>query len=95
MVRGSASSTEGKIPGILYRLSVFEANHEMARGFPKIYSTEAGFKAAVAAAERNTVPGRYWIKEGCARGPWLSLDGPVVPEVDHDLPPAYIFYEAA
>jgi hypothetical protein len=68
------------IPGVLYRLSVFEADGRPVPGFPKIYSTMSRFKAAIRAQERSpTAPsGRTWIKEGCARGPWLSLEGPVV-----------------
>lgn len=98
------------IPGILYRLTVFEADGRLVSGFPKIYSTPSRFKAAIRAQERRDLPGRTWIKEGCARGPWLSLDGPVMPTVDvfneahvfddgrtpHEgLPPVVVFYEAA
>jgi hypothetical protein len=69
------------IPGLLWRLTVHEADGKVARGFPKIYQTEAGFKAAIRMQERlPTAWKRTMIKEGCARGPWLSLDGDVMPE---------------
>lgn len=72
---------EDTIPGVLYRLSVFEFDGTPAHGFPKIYGTERRFKAAIKAQENSGVAGRTWIKEGCARGPWVSLEGPVVPEL--------------
>jgi hypothetical protein len=78
-------NTDDTSPGLLYRLSVFEANHAMVRGWPKIYATEAGLKAAISALRNASLPGRYWIREGCARGPWLNLEGPVVPEVRYDV----------
>jgi hypothetical protein len=71
--------SEDTIPGTLYRLTVFEADGMVAEGYPKIYSTISRFRAAIKAQERNGHEGRTWIKEGCARGPWLSLEGPVIP----------------
>lgn len=84
MTPGSESAINDTVPGILYRLTVFEANHAMVRGYPKIYSTEAGLRAAISALKNAAIVGRYWVKEGCARGPWLNLEGPVVPEVRYD-----------
>ena len=99
------------IPGLLWRLTVLEADGKVARGFPKIYQTEAGFKAAIRMQERlPTAWKRTMIKEGCARGPWLSLDGPVnhwstspgphavadcLPTVGEPKPDVLVFYEAA
>lgn len=76
-------------PGILYRLSVYESDGSPAKGFPKIYSTERGFRQGIKMQEQHG-NGRTMIKEGCARGPWLNLDGPVEPK-----PEAVVFYEAA
>lgn len=79
------------LPGTLYRLTVFEADGVVADGYPKIYSTISRFRAAIKAQERNAPAGRTWIKEGCARGPWLSLEGPIIPE----HPEPYVTFEAA
>lgn len=75
----SGSEQPDVIPGILYRLTVFEADGAVAEGFPKIYATMSRFRSAIRAQERSD-SGRTWIKEGCARGPWLSLEGEVTPE---------------
>lgn len=77
------------IPGILFRLHVFEADGSRAFGYPKIYNTMSRFRAAIRAQEKNGDPGRTMVKEGCARGPWLNLDGPVIPAVD-EFDPAHI-----
>lgn len=88
MISGSSEDT---IPGTLYRLTVFEADGVVAFGYPKIYSTISRFRAAIKAQENSGVEGRTMFKEGCARGPWLSLEGPIEPE----RPEPLVFYEAA
>lgn len=88
-----SSGSEDTIPGTLYRLTVFEADGMVAEGYPKIYSTISRFRAAIKAQEGNAPEGRTWIREGCARGPWLSLEGPVIPE--GSKPDVLVFYEAA
>ena len=73
------------IPGVLYRLTVFEATGIVADGYPKIYSTVSRIQASIRAQECNAPAGRTWTVDGCARGPWLCLDGPVVPDVGADF----------
>lgn len=85
------SGSEDTIPGTLFRLTVFEADGMVAEGYPKIYATISRFRAAIKAHEGRE--SRTLLREGCARGPWLSLEGPVIPE--GPKPDIVVFYEAA
>jgi len=79
-------------PGLLYRLTVI--HHDGSEILdPMIFTTERRMRQAVKTWEgrANRNPGTITlIKEGCARGPWVSLDGPVEPK-----PEVIVFYEAA
>lgn len=62
------------IPGILFRLTILLPDGKIYHG-PKIYANERTMKQAVKHWEPRCVERQLtMVREGCARGPWLSLD---------------------
>jgi glycine/D-amino acid oxidase-like deaminating enzyme len=75
-------------PGLLWRLTILAKDGGIYFG-PKMYRSEKTFKQAVKhwQARMLELSGDdilTMVKEGCARGPWLSLDeaAPAITEIE-------------
>lgn len=73
-------------PGVLWRLDVRDRTGKSIKGYPQILTSDTEYVQRLShwmgKSYRKNL-GLTFHGQGCTRGPWLKLDGPVLPAAPH------------